>query len=233
MARMTRETELSAPICAWLHSRGLTVYCEVPIHGTCVDVMAYGPPLVAVELKLSLTRKVIKQAILDQVFADESWCAVPTRPRSLEEPKRFGVGVLAVHDQVEVLCEPDSVRVGMPFPASRAQVIDTLSKTEPGGVGGKPSPINDGPAQQVARLVAPLYQAGLSWVEIYKRVPNHYANPRSLAGVMRGYGPARVIIGERDHKQACFTVQACDSDHGVDAERVRCEHEALLDDRRF
>ena len=191
-----RETALSAPVCRWLQDRDLTVYCEVPVQGCCIDIVATGPSdlLVAVEMKLSLSWTVLRQAILAQNFADESWCAVPTKPRSLVIAKHHGVGILRVSETgVAVVLGADR-DAHKPFLGSRKAITDTLSRMEPGGVAGRPSPVNDGPAQQVARLVAPLYRAGVPWDRIFEKVPNHYANARSMSSVMLRYAPARAIL---------------------------------------
>lgn len=62
------------------------------------------------------------------------------------------------------------------------------------GIGGIVGGVGNSLAQDVARLVAPLRARGLSWKKIFDAVPNHYANYRSMAGVMTGYGPCRKIL---------------------------------------
>ena len=189
-----KESDLSEPVCRWLQQRGLVAYCEVPAQGCCIDVVGLGTiGLVAVELKVSLSRGVLKQARLCQNFAVEAWCAVPTKPRSMKTARLRGLGILRVRgDTVSVLlaAKPNAHK---PFAASTAEVERRLSLMAPGGTGGIQSPINDGPAQETARLVAPLYQAGIAWREIFATVPSHYANPNSMRSAMLGYGPARVI----------------------------------------
>lgn len=192
------ETSLSAPVCAWLEGRGLVAYCEVPTQGCCIDIVATGPSdlLVAVEMKLSLSWQVQRQAILAQNFADEAWCAVPTKPRSLEIAKHHGIGILQVFEaDTAVRLEPNRAAF-KPFLGSRVAVTRTLERMAPGGVAGRQTPVNDGPAQQVARLVAPLYRRGVPWSQVFDEVPNHYAHAKSLASVMLNYGPARAILDQ-------------------------------------
>lgn len=188
-----RESDLSSPVCSWLSTRGYTAYCEVPVQGTCVDVVAQkGDEIVAVELKISLSSKVIRQALLARNFADQAWCAVFTKPRSLAIPNKLGIGVLRIiNGKAHVLLEPEPQK---PFGGLHSEMMRTLAMCEPGGVGGLSNTINDGPAQQVARLVAPLRKRNIGWREIYDQIPNHYANWRSMRSVMNGYGPAKAII---------------------------------------
>lgn len=190
-----KESDLSGPVCDWCRSLGYVVYCEIPIHGTCVDIVATrGDEIIAIELKTSLSRDVLSQAMRAQIFANQVWCGVPTRPRSLVIPQKRGIGIVRVVDGlVQVISHASENRKYL-FGGSRREIMRVLATRQPGGVGGLPTSINDGPAQQVARLVAPLRVQGLRWKEIYDRVPNHYANWQSMQSVMNGYGPARVII---------------------------------------
>lgn len=189
------ESELTGPVCRWLRRRGLIAYCEVPAQGRCVDIVAVGAQLVAVELKASLSKTVIYQAMTTQNFADQSWCAVPTNPRCLDSAERRGVGVLRVSNgRVKILLQ--AVTNSRPFPGPQLRMRERLAGMEAGGLAGIPTPYGDGPAQRVARLVAPLYRAGIPWREIWSRIPNHYASHKSMAGVMRNYGPARRILDE-------------------------------------
>ena len=195
MTNGMKESDLSLPVCDWLRGRGLVPYCEVPAQSRCVDVVGCNPEmLVAVELKLSLSMQVIRQAMINQNFADESWCAVATLPRktSLNAAKRHQLGVLCVRNELRILFPAQ--RGIYRFEAESDRVRRQLAISEPGGVGGIPNPINDGPAQRVARLVAPLRRNGMKWPAIFKAVPNHYANARSMASVMLNYGPARAIL---------------------------------------
>ena len=194
-----KETDLSEPVCHWLRGQNLVPYCEVPVQGTCVDIVAIDADrIVAVELKLCLSWQVIRQAMLAQNFADQAWCAGPTTPRSLDVVRQHGIGVLRVRaGQIQVLLRPSDPFLKAQrgrFAGARERLRHLLALMEPGGIAGLPSPINDGPAQQVARLVAPLRRAEKTWAEIFETVPNHYANARSLQGVMLGYGPARAIL---------------------------------------
>ncbi len=188
------ESDLSPAVCNWLRHRGMTVYCEFPYFERSVDVVGIGPDvIVAVELKLSLSRRVIQQAATNQVFANESWCAVYTKPRSIEWAEREGLGIMRVRDMVCVLVEPREREFRSRVNANRIrQVAEGL---EPGGVGGVESqPRPGGPAQAVAKMVAPLYRERVPWDEIYRLVPNHYAHAKSMQSVMLGYGPARAIL---------------------------------------
>lgn len=155
-----------------------------------------GKSIIAIELKKSLSHSVIRQAMINQIFADQSFCAVPTNPRneSIDRASRHGLGILKItNDRVELIASPEKRSFNCTS-TCRTIVMRQINNMRPGGVGGIPTPVNDGPAQQVARLVAPLLRDGIGWPEIYELVPNHYAHAKSLRGAMMGYGPARAII---------------------------------------
>lgn len=190
------EASMSPAITAWLERRGLCVYTEVCVHYRCVDFVASSDEIiVAVEAKLRLGLKAVRQAMTNQVFAHESWIAVanaPRRSKYLSMCRQHGLGLYAVKaDKILLPAEPHN---RFPFPASVEECQRTLARYRPGGIGGVQAAPGNGPAQEVARLVAPYRAAGKSWRWIYDHVPNHYANYRSMAGVMMNYGPARAIL---------------------------------------
>lgn len=134
-----RESDLSAPVCKWLRHRGLTVYCEFPWAGKLIDIVGIGANIiVAVELKVVFSWKVIKQAAVNQVFADESWCVVSTRPRSTEAAERLGLGVAHARGIVCILSIPRTTWA--PFAAEAKSVRVRAESLEPGGVGGIVTP---------------------------------------------------------------------------------------------
>lgn len=186
MSARRRETDLSDPVCAWLRSHGYTVYCEVPIHGCTVDIVGRsGIDLVAVELKLSLTWRVIRQAMIAQNWCRRSFVAVGTRPHiGMKEHaiKRHGIGILSVMGgRVEVLREAEPHTRNMP-----ASLMRRLDEIDPGGVAGLPGG-TFAPAQDVADQIVEFRRAnpGATWKEIYAGVPNHYASARSMVGAMK------------------------------------------------
>ncbi len=186
-----RESEMSAPVSAWLTERGYEVYSEVPSYGYLIDLVgikeAEAVEVVAVEMKLSLTWKVLKQSLLNQLFADHLYCAVASQPRtgSLEKCESQGIGVLRVSDEVAELIAPRlNTHI---FEAHRKLVLACLAEMEPGGTGGLPNQKGVGPAQEVERRIA-TYRAThpqARWKEVYANVPNHYTSTESMCSAMR------------------------------------------------
>lgn len=174
-----REKELFPPIKAWLESAGFTVYTEVPLWGSNVDVVGERDDLqIAIELKMSLSRKVIHQAMRSKACTPCCYCAVPTKPRQdgLDAAKRQGVGVLRVKEgKVELVLAPwsDGWRRRRKF---------RTGNLAPGEEAGKPNLKGEGPGQEVLRLVNEYREKNpkATWKEMYANVPNHYASYRSM-----------------------------------------------------
>ena len=100
-----RETDLVKPVADWLRAHGLTVYAEVG-RGP-IDLVGLGrcDRIVCVELKTSLTRHVLRQAVLRHSITSEVYVAVGTIPRkaSLALARQYRVGVLTVQDNTAML----------------------------------------------------------------------------------------------------------------------------------
>lgn len=192
------EAELAYPVMAWLASRGMTPFGEVPWHTRATDVVGVSDAAIeAVELKTSLSRKVILQAHLNQLFAIRSWCAVPTRPRNFQERLRCGVGLLAVSNgRVDVLHEP--TENPQLINARWVQMIrETCKRLEPFGEAGMPTMRGIGPAQAVYDAVLS-YRARnpvASWHELFAAVPNHYKHAASMRSAMA------VVAGVREKRR--------------------------------
>jgi len=116
--------------------------------GRIVDIIGLGGEpgkelILAIELKTSLTWQVIKQAAINQLIVDKSYCAVGTNPRqaSLDNARRQGVGVLVVkgHNVQRVVRVPASTRPdNRPMPHYHKRCIEQLSRMQPGGIAGLP-----------------------------------------------------------------------------------------------
>lgn len=191
--RRLREAKLSAPVLRWLRGQGFHVWVEVPHYGSSVDVVARHPgtgEMVAVELKVSLSRGVIRQAIRCGVFAGRIYAAVSTRPssKSLEQAAKLGVGVLSVvNGQVIVVRESDNATRNGPWAPHVERMVDRLAHMRRGGTAGKPMLSGIGPAKSCYRAVVE-YRAGrpaATWAEIFRAVSNHYGSAKSMAQSLR------------------------------------------------
>lgn len=181
-----KEFELSAPIEKWLKTQGMKVYVEVPVYSySAIDMVGkVGNKIIAVELKLSLSKKVIHQAWLNTSFVNFSWCAVPTKPKQkgIDICKKRGLGILQVLKNGDVIIIIDAVCKNPPFEPHKSSVTRYLEDADEGGVGGHPNRKGVGPAQDVKRQIDAirLLEPNITWQELFDRIPNHYSNYRSM-----------------------------------------------------
>lgn len=184
-----RECDLAKPVADWLRANGYPiVYAEVG-RGP-VDLVGWNEAegrIACVELKRSLTLKVLKQASYHQVATVDSYVAVGTKPRhtSISKAQEYGLGVLSVHsNQVFVRLRPKSKFE--PYTPYRDELLDCLRHSLPSDSGGVPDLKGVGPAQDCARSVRQYLgqHPETAWRQIFTDVPNHYSNYRSLAQVM-------------------------------------------------
>jgi hypothetical protein len=116
------ESDLTAPVQAWLERQGLKVHCEVPLAAKKVDVV--GMPRkadddkqwIGVELKLSKWRAALAQAAANTIAFDRSYVALwheSTAPAlaARDAFERSGVGLISVG--------PCRVKVLIPAAAQR------------------------------------------------------------------------------------------------------------------
>jgi hypothetical protein len=182
-----REAAMSGPVTAWLEGQGLTVYAEVPFHGSSVDHVGATPDfsrVVMVEMKTCLTRKVLHQAYTHQLATHEVYCIVASAPSpaSLADARKAKLGVGRVHDgKVHIVLHQRRDRRVRWEPTAK-RLIDRLRHLEPGGVGGTPCLKGEGPAQECYRQVRRYRREhpDATWKQVFDAVPNHYAHARSF-----------------------------------------------------
>lgn len=190
---MKRESDMTAPLLAWLEERGYVGYCEVPRYGASIDIVGWhriDDSLIVVEMKRSLSQTVARQAMLLQPVTWQAYCAVLSKPRQtgLNLCRRYGLGVLRVHPATEVVSRLLSPcqRFAPGIPAAN-RLRERLKGLEPGGLAGVANLAGHGPAQECERAIES-YRAdhpSASWQEVYENVPNHYAHARSMQSAMR------------------------------------------------
>jgi len=169
-----RETELYAPVKAFLESQGYEVKAEVD----GADVVARRgkePPLV-VELKTGFSLDLVLQGIRRQGAADLVYLAVPSVRQSgkrrrdlLGLCRRLGLGLIAVHldrptaAQVEVLLDPETYRP-RPRPKARARLLREFQRRvgDPNTGGATRRPIVTAYRQDALRLALLLRRRGPS-----------------------------------------------------------------------
>jgi hypothetical protein len=206
-----REAELFGPIRRWLEAQGYTVYAEVPMpcsgsHPTDV-VGLKGEHIIAVELKTSLTKHLVRQCALNQLYADLVYAAVPTQPRTLPDKKRYdSIGVLRVNgDSVSVVREA----IGEPEICKwhHGNMLQRLREWKPAGKdekAGIPQLVGDGPAQHCWKAVQAYRVAHptAKWLEIWQNVPNHYQSHVTMRQCMRLSDP--VSVQRRRERQSAI-----------------------------
>lgn len=185
---MLREIELSQPVTNWLERQALTVYAEVPF-AYSIDLMGVCPErrlIVAVELKVGFTEKVLRQAFFARGHSHEAWACAPTKPsqKTIEQARQYGVGLLRWHAGVMEIVLRAERRVRKHRNYDR--LFERFKRLPRGGVGGMPCVVGEGPAQRVAAEVRKFIKEHRPkrWTEVFENVPNHYANAKSMAGVM-------------------------------------------------
>jgi hypothetical protein len=202
-----RESKMFQPIRTWLLSLGYEVWAEVPYPygcGVCDIVAKKDDYIIAIEMKTSLTWTVIEQALLSQLFADESYAAVATRPRS-HSKMRDGIGLLIVNGGIGIIISP-SKNERFLIPNYKSKMLERLSHMEPAGEedrAGIPQLAGEGPAQDCYKRVEQFRadNPGVKWKDIFRAVPNHYSSYRSMQGALKKSSPEAVEIRKFQRKQ--------------------------------
>lgn len=182
------ERDMSIHVIRWLDNYGFTCYAEFPNYNSPVDIVGvqYKPfYTIAVEMKVCLTKGVIKSAIMNQTRFNESWCVVSTNPRDLSKCIKFGLGVATVcEDKIIILLDPKWNEVSKYY-TDRNYAL--ANKLVPGGVGGVPCMKGIGPARDVLRRIDEYKKEHpcATWKELFKNIPNHYYSQNSMYGAMR------------------------------------------------
>jgi len=178
-----REVELYEPLRQWLKTQGFRVLCEV-----CnIDIIAIrGDEFWAIEMKMSLTKKVIRQAYSAKLRVDKAFVAIPTNPKSfnIEICRKSGIGIIRINNGIcEMLLDGTSERYWAGYDKWRK----IISNFEEGGVAGKPCLKGEGVTHDCLRRIKEYLEIHpeAKWKEIYENVGTHYSSPQSLAGSMR------------------------------------------------
>ena len=179
------ESQMTEPLISWLMEQGYEAYCEVGWLSRFVDMVGWNQrDHIAIEMKMALTKKVIQQASVLQLATDTVYCATPTKPREygFNRCKEYGIGILRVYGaNINVILKADKKRsVTMAHHAFR---LDGLT---PGGIAGLPQLKGEGPAIDCLAAVR-RYRTDhptARWAEIFKAIPNHYANAGSFCSSM-------------------------------------------------
>jgi hypothetical protein len=191
-----KESQLYPIIKSFFEEKGYEVFAEVPFYSSSIDCVALkGHEIVGIELKMSLSQKVLHQAHLDRLGCHRTYAAVPTRPRdsSIKRAQKYGVGVLVIKTGsngtsvvTEILPAISSNDESHVKDQIRSYCA-TIGETEP--VGGIPNLKGTGPAISCAKRVKEyLHQhPDATWKELYENVDNHYAHHGSMRNAMKRF----------------------------------------------
>ena len=186
-----KETNLAKPVADWLRSRDCTVYSEIPFYTRCLDMVGLNPTeVIVVELKLSLSKKVINQAVIAHLATNDVYVGISTnpRPKSIELCRKYHVGILAIREgKVSELLKPN--QAGQIWDSARQHLRDNALSAGPSDIAGLPMMSGCGPAQAVGEMVREYVSKNrkANWREIFENVPNHYSNYKSMCCAMNGY----------------------------------------------
>lgn len=191
MSRLNPEAQLSFRVAEWLRSEGRTVYAEVPFAWRFIDLVGVDfktSEIVAVELKMSFTSAVIRSAVRNQRISVESYAAAASTPRSetVRSARWQRIGLLSVNQRGVTLFGWLRRRRNNNHQGT-ARVLRYCRLATPSDIGGLATIKGKGPARTVhAKILAFLEcHPGASWKNIYHRVPNQYAHPKSMQQCMR------------------------------------------------
>ncbi len=187
-----READMFPVVDAWLKEKGYEVWTEIPHYASCVDVVARHPEsreIIAVEMKLGLTKQVIRQAYIAATAVNFSYCAVASNPRQsgVDDCKRRLVGLLRVRkDSVIEIMAPNKEGWAPEIKLMHKR----LDRYPQGGTAGLPQQKGVGPAIECAREVKKFFGANstATWRDAFSEIENHYASYASMRGALVSRG---------------------------------------------
>jgi hypothetical protein len=184
------EVNLAQPVADYFTARGYQ-YAQEWFN---IDfVFLKGEQIIAVELKKSLSKKVIQQAARAYFDAHLAYCAMPSKPRpeSIERARKAGVGVMLVRPEgVEILLEaPVNEWMSKHYVARNLRLLKEAAAAGYLGqeiIAGRPNMAGEGPAQKCKIRVNEYLKKNpkATWKEIYTNVDNHYSSARSMQSAL-------------------------------------------------
>ena len=178
-----KEKELYPPLKEWLNNRGYKAYTEV-INMDVVDKR--GDEYIGFELKMSCSKTVIHQAYRTKTICGKAYVVTPVMPRKegFAQCQKYGVGIIRINGSIEILLEAQEWEHRLIEHYLKPEHWEQMTE---GDVSGIPNLKGEGPAQCLVKEILKYLETNpkAGWKEIYKNVPNHYSNYKSLANSMR------------------------------------------------
>ena len=182
-----RECKLYEPIKLFFESQGFSVYPEIPLLYSCIDIVAIKDNIIiAIEMKMSLSKKVVQQAWTHKIFSNYVYVAIPTNPKnsSISKCIKYNLGIIRVkNDIVKILKEaPKNDKF---YGNYRQQLIKRCLKSD-NKIAGLPVVKGVGPRIDCKKRVKEYLKnnPNASWKKIYENVPNHYCNHNSMRSAL-------------------------------------------------
>lgn len=184
-----REHELAKPVEKALIKQGYTVYSEICpyAHGRLVDIVGLkGDEIIAVELKMSLNKKLFEQGIWNKSSFHKSYICVKSHPQlpTIEKCKKHGIGVMVVRNNTMiVLHKAETFNTLMGY----EETIKQIKKSPPGILdAGKPTAKGEGSGKYILNLIKEyiLEHPKADWDELYNEIDNHYSSANSMRSAL-------------------------------------------------
>jgi hypothetical protein len=183
--RELKEYKLYEPIKKYFERKGFAVYPEVPMFSGCVDIGLIKKDIVmAIEMKMALSKKLIYQAYTHKLYADYVYLAIPTKPRDLSVCIKQGFGIIrVVNDKIEIILEPIKSNLVSKI---KDKFINNCQRCGTEGIAGLPMLKGEGPAIECSKRVKKYLEKNpnATWKEIFKNVANHYSNYNSMCSAL-------------------------------------------------
>jgi len=186
---MLHEYKLYQPVKKLFESKGYSIYTEIPVlhSNRYVDIGVLKDNIViAIEMKMSLTKKVIWQAHSCNLFADYIYIAIPTKPRDIEKCTKYGIGIIQIINQeAHILVEAKKIETW--YNNYRKDFIKMCLQSN-NNMAGLPTLKGQGPRIECIKKVKEylLNNPKASWKELYNNIPNHYCHSKSMNCALRG-----------------------------------------------
>ena len=218
------EVKLSKPVQKYFESLGYKVYFEIPEFQKVVDIIALkDSQVVAVELKVGYCKQALRQAQLNNLFADRSYIAVKSKPRadSVLKCQKWNVGILLVRNEITVLLEvAESDR--RPLANYKESAIESCERNKGNTIAGLPCQKGIGLAVEANKGIEEYVRLNpkASWKEIYANVPNHYASAASMRQSIEKFNH-REYLKEKYKDRKCKECYRLSSRYGCHRSRNR------------
>ena len=201
MTKYKLEVDLFKPVKTFFKEQGYAVYAEVPNHYRCVDVVAVKPKdHCAVEMKMSFSNEVVRQAGGNAYSFHKSYIAIPTKPRGWKNYWEGGDPEIGRGEYQKIArCVADGVGILYVAPDGEIDVLLVAQQKNPYrefDFAGFEENKSDRAGLPFQKGVSPVFlvldrvkryvtkNPNSNWQEVYENIQHHYSSKVSLSGSM-------------------------------------------------